>query len=471
MSFFDQIEEEFSSPSSYFDIVEEEFVPSVAKDIGKQGAKGVGKGLFGAYGNLLDLIRAQPKKMLPGEKIQRGREEEALERIEAGKPSLSDFLELGEDEVIPRYSKLPSSSDVEDFLSLLSINPEAESGAGRFAERIGEALGGGAALGGSPATLAAMGGGAALGQGAEELGASPMLSALVELGGSLGLGGIGGKVAPFSKEGQKLAAGGRALGLTEKELSPLVKSKAGFGAGTTLTRKTQRLNRLANSIESKLGKAFKGVEKEAQSYGNLSGDQAQGLVNKLSKSLEKLKKTHNPSEAEKTASSILEEAIKNIDSQGSSYEKLVSSYRSINKMPKAVRNALEPVKKAYASEITKASPKLAQEFLDSNKLYSQFMDRVSRLRPESFDKMINKVEALGISAATIAAMLGHPWALKGIIGEAALRSVAKEYLTNPYFQNLPNKVIQATKKGNWKAIESLAKEFEKKIKEEKVTKQ
>ena len=271
MSLFDQIEEEYSSPSSFFDVIEEEYKPSAGKEVAKQGAKGLGKGLFGAYGNILDLLRAQPKAQLPGEKIQRSREEEALDRISEGKSTLGDILELGEDEVIPRYSKLPSSSDVEEFLSLMDLAPEAETAPGRFAERIGEAIGGGGALGATPATLGALAGGATLGQGAEELGASPLVSALIELGGGLGLGGLSGKVAPFSKEGQKLAEAGRALGLTEKELSPLVKSKAGFAAGTTLTRKTQRLNKIANSIESKLGKTFKGVEEQAKKYGSIPG--------------------------------------------------------------------------------------------------------------------------------------------------------------------------------------------------------
>lgn len=440
--------------------------PSVAKDIAKSGSVGGAKGLFGTYGNLLDLIRAQAKGTLPGEKIQRERESAAAERLNKGEQSLADLFELGEDEILPRYSRLPSGNEVEQFAEMLGVDTEPQTRAGRYAKRIGEAGGSGLSLGAGAGTLGALGAGATAGQTVEELGGSPTAGALTELLTSLGAGALKGKVLPGSKEAQELAQAGRTLGLTERELAPLLKGRRGFALGSTFTRKTERLKKFADSIENKLGDAFKGVREEAAKYGDLSGAQSQKLVDKLGKTLEKVTKTHNPSDAEKAAANILQEAISNIDSQGSSYEKLISSYRSINQQPKRVRNLLEPVKKAYASELAKASPELASDFNRSNRLYAQFMDRVSRMRPETFDKIINKAEAMGIGTGVLFAALGHPWLLKGILVESGLRSLSKQYLTNPYLQNLPNKLIHAIKNGKTKTAVNLIKEFKQYVKDE-----
>src|ERR1700743_3628726 len=87
-----------------------------ATDFGKQAAQGFGIGAISSYGDILDLLGLQAKETLPGEKEKYSREFNVLEKLEKGEvPSFGEMLELSSDEeLVPRFSRLPSSKDVEE---------------------------------------------------------------------------------------------------------------------------------------------------------------------------------------------------------------------------------------------------------------------------------------------------------------------------------------------------------------------
>lgn len=191
------------------------------KDILRQGAQGFGIGALGTYGDILDLLGLQSKEMLPGEKVKNKMEFEILEKMQKPgyKPSASDFMALSDDDdIAPRFSRLPSSQNVESFGKQLGLVSEPETAAGRYARRIGKIGGGGISLGsGSIAAPIAIG---AAGQTAEELGLSPWIQALFEI-----VAGI--KAAPKSrvpvtsksKEVQETIKGLREAGYDEKAIT------------------------------------------------------------------------------------------------------------------------------------------------------------------------------------------------------------------------------------------------------------
>ena len=185
------------------------------------------------------------------------------------------------------------------------------------------------------------------------------------------------------------------------------------------------------------------------------------LDKSLRSHLNQLRKTHAPSGPKEKAIKILDDAIRDIHLRGTTYEKLINTYQDINRLPKSVRNLLEPVKQIFTSELKKGSPELAKDFQNVNRLYSRFTNRIGKLKPETFDKMINKMEAFGIATGIGSALLGYPWALKAVIGETAMRSLAKQYLTNPYLQNLPNKFMKALTGDKKKTALALANSFKK----------
>lgn len=188
-------------------------------DVAKQGTQGFGIGLLGTYGDILDLFGLQAKDTLPGEKAKNSRDFDILQRMQEGKrPSTGELIELSDDDVAPRFSRLASSQDIESLGKDLNLVSEPNSAASRYARRIGKIGGGGASLGvGGVGSAIAAG---AAGQTLEELGAPPWAQAAAEI-----IAGL--KAAPKtnvpltskSKEVEEVIQKLRKAGYTEKDIT------------------------------------------------------------------------------------------------------------------------------------------------------------------------------------------------------------------------------------------------------------
>jgi hypothetical protein len=191
-----------------------------ASDFGKQTAQGFGIGALGTYGDILDLFGLQSPEVLPGEKAKYGREFDVLQKMEQGqKPSFSDLDELSsDDDIMPRFSRLPSSQNIEEFGTSLGAVSEPKTAAGRYGRRIGK-IGGASVSLGSGAIASPIAAGAA-GQTLEELGAPPWVQAAAEI-----IAGL--KFSPKTtipvtsknKEVEKVIKDLRKAGYTEKDIT------------------------------------------------------------------------------------------------------------------------------------------------------------------------------------------------------------------------------------------------------------
>lgn len=191
-----------------------------AEDVGKQTAQGFGIGALGTYGDILDLLGLQSKEILPGEKEKYNREFDVLEKMQGGeRPSFGDLMELSaDDEIAPRYSRLPSSEDVKGIGTKAGLVSQPKTAAGRYGRRIGQLGGAGVVLGGT-SILSPIASGAA-GQTLEELGAPPWVQAVGEIVAGL-------KTAPKSKvpitskskEVEEIIGNLRKAGYSEQDLT------------------------------------------------------------------------------------------------------------------------------------------------------------------------------------------------------------------------------------------------------------
>jgi hypothetical protein len=210
-----QKEPTFGKYQPYADVAGE-----YGSDIAKQGLQGFGIGALGTYGDILDLFGLQSKEILPGEKAKYGRESDILDKLQGGQvPSVGELMELGgDDDILPRYSRLPSSQQVEKLGTDLGLVSEPKTAAGRYARRIGKLGGGGASLGGGGILSPIIAGSA--GQTLEEMGAPPWAQAAVEIIAAL-------KYAPKStvpitsksKEVETVLKDLRKAGYSEKDLT------------------------------------------------------------------------------------------------------------------------------------------------------------------------------------------------------------------------------------------------------------
>lgn len=151
-----------------------------ASDFSKQTAQGIGIGALGTYGDILDLFGLQSKEILPGEKEKYNRDFNLLDKLQKGETlSLGELMMLSDDEELPRYSRLPSSKDIEESGGKLGLVSKPKTAAGRYGKRIGQ-LGGSAVSFGAGSVAAPIIAGTA-GQTLEEMGAPPWAQAAAEI--------------------------------------------------------------------------------------------------------------------------------------------------------------------------------------------------------------------------------------------------------------------------------------------------
>lgn len=199
---------------------QEEFgIGDYAADFGKQAAQGIGIGALGTYGDILDLLGLQAKEILPGEKAKYSREFDVLEKIDRGEvPSVGELMMLSDDDDIPRFSRLPSSKDVEELGGMLGLISEPKSAAGRYGKKIGK-LGGAGLSFGATAVAAPIVAGTA-GQVLEDMGAPPWAQAVAEIIATLKLSPkSAASVSSKSQEVEQVLKDLRKAGYAEKDIT------------------------------------------------------------------------------------------------------------------------------------------------------------------------------------------------------------------------------------------------------------
>lgn len=136
-----------------------------------RAAKEFASSALGSYGNLASAIGLDQET--PGYKARLQRESQL---------SPEQLIYETDDDVIPSYSRLPKS---EELLKALGGVTEAESPIERFVSRAGGAAGSALSFGGASGILPAVAG-SFVGQGAEELGASPLVGTVLDIATSAG---------------------------------------------------------------------------------------------------------------------------------------------------------------------------------------------------------------------------------------------------------------------------------------------
>lgn len=191
-----------------------------ATEFGKQAAQGAGIGFLGSYGDILDMFGIQPKEVAQTEKDKFGREFKSLQKLEEGQvPSTGELMDLSDDDdILPRYSRLSSSQDVEELGKKVGLVSDPKSAAGRYGRRMGKLAGGGAAFGATGIAAPIVAG--AAGQTLEEAGAPPWAQAAAEIIATLKLSPkTNVPITSKSKEVKNVISDLRKAGYSEQDIT------------------------------------------------------------------------------------------------------------------------------------------------------------------------------------------------------------------------------------------------------------
>ena len=404
------------------------------KDIGKQVLSKGAQGFAGSYGNIAELLGQSKENLTPGMKARFEREfENPLES------EVSEFQD---------YARLPTSEDIGAGIKELTGVGEGETPAGRIAGRGAEFVGGAAALpvgltGKAAATLAGAG---VAGQGLREAGIPEAIATGTEIAGSILPGLIQGRVAPSGKA-KPLAEAGRALGLTEQEITPLIQSEKKVATLSKIAKKDYKTKELFGAIKEKLSDSYESLKSSPVAKSDIAHKQTSNLIRKFVDIETDLTKTLQPSPDKEAAIKFINGATEKLIRDGATSEELINFWQDINKSVKwnsiqGGKKSLAKLKEPILETLKEVDPMMAKNFEMTNQLYSKYVNVAKKMKPDIIDSFAKKAELMTLGPAAYGLATGNPWIFFGLAGERATRVLAREMLINPYFQNAANKFAQ-----------------------------
>src|SRR6185312_1200202 len=406
------------------------------KDVGQQILSKGASGLAGAYGDVTGVLGLGTKETLPGEEIRR----------RAGFEDPTSQLAQDED-LIPNYTNLPTSSDVKQGIESLTGIGEGETPAGRIAGRGAEFIGGALSMPGSGLkSLATAAGSGIAGQSLREIGAPEALATGTEIASSIIPSAISGKLEA-GKKTKNLVDAGRRIGLSENQITPLIQSEKKIATIGKIAHKGERTKELFTSIKDTLGNSYDNVKNSVANLGKVNASNSQLLQNKFTAIRDDLLKTVKASPDKEAAIKFIDEAIDKISKTGASPEELVNFWQDINKSVRwnslqGGKKSLTRLKEPISEVLNNVAPQAAKDFEMTNELYSKYAQISKKLKPDLVDSFANKGEMLAAAPAALALVWGNLAPLAGLASEFALRRLAREMIVNPLFQNIGRKLVK-----------------------------
>jgi hypothetical protein len=295
-----------------------------------------------------------------------------------------------------------------------------------------------------------------LGYGAEKLGFPEWAQSIAE---GLPFFYSGGKKIPLKVDQKKLGEFLRKQGLTENEITPLLKTPEQINRWAAFASKGKKSRELMESVYQKSGKLYDTIIEKGKSLPPVPDE------TKL-KVLKELHTVYNdlPDKFRKLIGQDLQDLLVK---GRAGVEDLTNFYRDINAVigaehgGKAYIGAFKrPIMEAFES----ISPELASDFQLTNQLYGTRARVASAIvNPKDFDKFLDLGEVYGLGAGLYNRDLGM---LVKVLGAAGGRAAAREMLINPRLQNISVRIGESLKQNKLNLVTKYMKEFAKTIRED-----
>ena len=288
------------------------------------------------------------------------------------------------------------------------------------------------------------------GEGAKDLGAPPLVQALTEIA-AMGAPSLGKKIVPTAKQAP-LVEGARNLGLSEKEIAPLIQ---GEGKQKFLAKAAPKRGRTQAALQRSkgaLGEVYGRLAGSETAQAKLSQNDASQVVDSINDVLEKL-----PSGVRKTVHDDFMDLIK----EGVSGSSLINFYQDLNHYIGKGERQLGLLKDPIQKGLSKISPQLGEDFALTNKLYGNYSKLASRLKPNLVGDLLQAGRGVRIAFGIT---MGNFPLLAETMTESAAKNLAKEMLINPRFQNLGKQMASALNHSKWGVAKKIADSMGKEVK-------
>lgn len=294
-------------------------------------------------------------------------------------------------------------------------------------------------LGGSPGAAALAAGGGLLGQAVEEGGGGPIAQAVAEISPLV--------IAPYASakllatgEAGPLIRSGKALGMTNAEIAPLIRGegakKAAFSTIASKSTRTKMLNRSFKGLE----RATDRLSQEARRIGEVSPDIKSGLMDDLAELRVSITSDPYISARSKKGLKILEETAAGIGRSEPTGQSLYNAYRNLNRDYRESPYIVSEINKKIGEALKKASPQFGEEFDNTNKLWRSFY----ALKKANGKAMgFNPLDHAEAYAAIYALAKREPGKLASALESVAGRTAFTKAMLGPRMQKATEKLARS----------------------------
>lgn len=260
-----------------------------------------------------------------------------------------------------------------------------------------------------------------------------------------------GKWKPGNKELQALQSFGKKLGLTEEELTPLLQSPAKIATLGKVATGTSKSAKALESAESKLGQAYETLKSDSKAFPGLSGPKRTKMLDSFDEIVTNLKKSALPPDEKVKVIQKIENAINHFGANGVHAEDIIETWLDINKTinwkaysggKKDLASLKAPLKEA----LQEIDPKLAKDFENINALWGKMKNIGGKITDKDMKKWVDYGESFAVLGSLVNAVVTGNWTpLETSIGAIAARRLANKMLTDPKYQNLYRRSVNAIK--------------------------
>jgi hypothetical protein len=302
--------------------------------------------------------------------------------------------------------------------------------------------------------------GAGIGETAREIGIPDKIANILELVSS-GIPTVGKNKLLLKENQKKLANYARKKGLTETEITPLLKGEFTRDTLSKLAFKGPRTKKVITGIQKKADAAMSDIAKEASSMPRLNDSQNSNLVNGFEDILYRLEKNVKPAPDEEKAIEFIKSATERLKTVGADPEELVNFWRSINrgvnwKNVSGSKDIQFRLKQPILDTFKEINPQFAADFELTNELFKRYKKFEKGIVPDLADKF--KLLGTGGAFLTGVATLNVPL-LKTALGAQIGQLAAREMLINPRLYRLHAQAIEAINRNNLKMANVIVNKF------------
>lgn len=335
--------------------------------------------------------------------------------------------------------------------------PTFEKGPEKFLERAGgvatEAL---LSPGGLAAKAIQIPLGAGLGYAAEELGLPEWAQSIAE---GFAFFYKGGKKVPLKADQKKLGEFLRNQGLTENEITPLLKTPEQINRWSGMASKGKKSRELMESIYHKSGKIYDSITVDAKNLPPLNNQAKTKILNDFTGIWNNL-----PDKFRK----LIEKDVQDFLTKGrAGVEDLINLDKDINAVIGAEhggRAAVGLFKEPIMDAIRSVNPKIAEDYSLAKELYgTRAKVKGSLVNPKDFDKFLDAGEAYALGMGIFNRDIGM---IQKVLGVAGGRVLAREMLINPRLQNISIRIGEALKKNKYLLAEKYLRSFNDALRED-----